>query len=59
MQILKTGYFSHFSHRSIAITTNETTNYDFILPSKTCQRHLETRAANVWDLVRSDQPLYK
>jgi len=24
----------------------ETTNYGFILPSKTCQRHLETRAAN-------------
>ena len=23
--------------------------------SKTCQRHLETRAANVWDLVQSDQ----
>jgi len=23
-------------HKSIAITTNETTNYDFILPSKTC-----------------------
>jgi len=23
--------------------------------SKTCQRHLETRAANVWDLVHSDQ----
>jgi len=25
-----------------------------LLPSK-CQRHLETRAANVWDLVQSDQ----
>ena len=23
--------------------------------SKTCQHHLETRAANVWDLVQSDQ----
>ena len=23
-------------HKSIAITTNETTNYDFILPSKAC-----------------------
>ena len=29
----------------------ETTNYDFILPSKSCQCHLETKAANVWDLV--------
>jgi len=26
-----------------------------ILPSKVCQRHLETRAANVWDFVQSDQ----
>jgi len=34
---------------------NETTNRDFILPSKTCQRRLKTRAANVWDLVQSDQ----
>jgi len=34
----------------------ETTNYDFILPSKTYQRHLETKAANFWDLVQSDQP---
>jgi len=33
---------------------NETKNYDFILPSNTCKRHLETRAANVWDLVQSD-----
>jgi len=24
-------------------------------PSKTCQRHLETRAANVWLLVQSNQ----
>ena len=23
--------------------------------SKTCQHHLETRAASVWDLVQSDQ----
>jgi len=23
--------------------------------SKTCQHHLETRAAKVWDLVQSDQ----
>jgi len=33
LQIFKTGYFFH---KSIVITTNETTNYDFILPSKTC-----------------------
>jgi len=33
LQILKTGYLLH---RSIAITTNETKNYDFILPNKTC-----------------------
>jgi len=26
-----------------------------ILPTKTCQRHLETRAANVWDLVQTDR----
>jgi len=25
------------------------------LPTKTCHRHLETRAANVWDLVQIDQ----
>jgi len=32
---------------------NETTNFDFNL-RKTCQCHIETRAANVWDLVQSD-----
>jgi len=26
-----------------------------ISASKTCQHHLETRAAKVWDLVQSDQ----
>ena len=51
-------FYNRFSkqdtfHRSIAMVFNETTNYDFILSSKTCQRNLETRAANVWDLVRS------
>jgi len=35
---------------------NETTNYDFILPSKTHQRHLETRAANFWDLKSHQSP---
>jgi len=34
---------------------NETTNHDYILTSKACQCHLKTRAANVWDLVQSDQ----
>jgi len=29
---------------------NETTNYGFILVNKTRQRHIETRAANVWEL---------
>jgi len=33
--------------RSIAMVLNETTNYDLILPDKTFQCHLETRAANV------------
>jgi len=31
------------------------TNQDFILPRKTSQCHLETRAANIWDLVQRDQ----
>jgi len=31
----------------------ETTNFYFILPSKTCQRHFETKAANVWDLLKN------
>jgi len=26
-----------------------------VTASKTCQHHLETRAAKVWDLVQSDQ----
>jgi len=36
-------------------------NYPVALPliagsaSKTCQHHLEARAANVWDFVQSDQ----
>jgi len=28
---------------------------DFGICCKTCQHHLETRAANVWDFVQSDQ----
>jgi len=34
---------------------DETTNYSFILPNKTCHRHFETAAANVWHLVQNDQ----
>jgi len=37
------------------VVFDETTNYDFILPSKTCQRHLGTRRVNVWDLFQSNQ----
>ena len=33
-----------------AMVFNETTNYGFILVNKTRQRHIETRAANVWEL---------
>jgi len=29
---------------------NETANYDFIVPSKTCQRHLKTRAAQTSEM---------
>jgi len=39
----------------MAIVFNETTIFDFVLPSKTCWRHLETRALNVWNLVQSDK----
>ena len=33
---------------------NETTNYDFVLPGKNCQRHFKTRAesAKVWELTQ-------
>jgi len=33
----------------------KTKKYKFILPSKTCQRHVETSAANVSDLVQCNQ----
>jgi len=33
----------------------KTKKYKFILPSKTCQRHVETSAANVLDLVQCNQ----
>ena len=36
---------------------NESPNYDFIILGNICQRHLRTRAANVWDLVQGDQSL--
>jgi len=42
-----------FSKRSIVMVINETANCHFILPSKICQRRFETRAANVWILVKS------
>jgi len=41
-----------FKERNMAMVFNKTTNYDLNLASKTCQRHLETRAANVWDRSR-------
>jgi len=37
-----------------ALPWSEITTYDFMLPSNTCQRHLEIRAADVRDLVQSD-----
>jgi len=30
---------------------NETKKFVFSLPSKTCLRHLETWAANIWELT--------
>jgi len=33
---------------------NKTTNNEFILPSKTYQRYLATRAASIWNVVQSD-----
>jgi len=50
LQLFQAGYVFSQKH---CHGLNETTNYDFILPSKTCQRHLQTRAANVWDLVQA------
>jgi len=38
----------------LATCLDETTNYNFVLPSKTCHRHFE-RAASVWDLVQNNQ----
>jgi len=51
LQIFQTGYFIL---RKNDMVFKETTNYDFILRSRTCQRHLETTAANVWHLLQSD-----
>jgi len=42
---------------SIVMVANKTTNYDIILSTRTSQHHLETRAANVWDLIQSDKTL--
>jgi len=44
-----------FKERCMAMVFDETTNDDLILPSKTRQCHLQTRAANFWDLDQSDQ----
>jgi len=44
-----------FKERNMVIVFDETTNYDPILLSNTPKRHLETSAANIWDLVQSDQ----
>jgi len=44
-----------FKERSMAMEFNETTNYELILLSRTRQCHLETRAANIWDLDQSNQ----
>jgi len=41
--------------KSIAMVFKETAIYYFILPNKNCQRHLETRVSNVWNLIQSDQ----
>ena len=57
MQIFKPGGSSF--QRSIAMVFQKSPSYDFILLSKTYQCHLETWAANVWDLVQSDQSLFQ
>jgi len=44
LQFFQAGYFFSKKHCHVI---NETTNYDFILPCRTCQRHLETKATNV------------
>jgi len=54
------GYLQIFTarvswQRSIGMVFNGTTNFLLILPRKTFQRHLETRAANCRYLVQSDQ----
>jgi len=50
--ILKAGYFFTKKHRD---GLNETTDYDFILLSKTCQSHFETKAANVWEFTQKSE----
>ena len=40
-----------FKEKNIAMVFNEATVYDFSLPNKNCQRHLETRVSNVWNLI--------
>jgi len=47
------------SRTPMTMVFNKSTNYDFILPSMTYQGYLETRAANIWDLVESDQSTFQ
>jgi len=41
--------------RSIALVCNESTQYDFILLWKACQRLFEARAANVWEFTQKPE----
>ena len=45
---------STYFQRRIAVSY-KTKKYKFILPSKTCQRHVETSSSNDLDLVQCDQ----
>ena len=45
LQIFKAG---RFFQRCTVLLFKETINYYVSLSSKTCQRHFETRAANIW-----------
>jgi len=51
LESFQTGYFFL---RNDDMVFKETTNDDFILPSKTCKGHLKTTVANVCHLVQSD-----
>jgi len=49
--IFTIGYLSRQSTSFHRKFFNETTNYEFVLPRKTCQRLCATKAANIWDPV--------